>query len=58
MKKHIVLTIFLFISFYSFSQTVIWLDKVSKHIGNSIKVCGRVSTVQLQGEIDFSMLFF
>jgi len=43
MKNHIVLITFFFISFFSFSQTVIRLDEVYKHIGDSVTVCGKVS---------------
>lgn len=46
MKKHIVLTAFLFISLISFSQTVIKLEEVAKHIGDSVTVCGNVSSVR------------
>jgi hypothetical protein len=43
MKKHIVFTTLLFISSFSFAQTVIKLEEVSKHIGDSVTVCGKVS---------------
>jgi hypothetical protein len=46
MKKHIVVTALLFLSFYLFSQTVIKLEEVSKHIGDSVTVCGKVSSVR------------
>ena len=46
MKKHILVTALLFLSFYSFSQTVIKLEEVSKHIGDSVTVCGKVRGIR------------
>lgn len=46
MKKHIVLTTLLFITSFSFAQTVIKLEDISKHIGDSVTVCGKISSIR------------
>jgi len=46
MKTPFVLTLLLFISSFSFAQTIIKLEDVSKHIGDSVTVCGNVSGVR------------
>ena len=41
--KLLLTTLILFVSFYSQAQTSIKLEDVSKHVGDSVTVCGKVS---------------
>jgi hypothetical protein len=46
MKNVLVILAFLMISIVSFSQIEIKLEDVSKHIGDSVKVCGKVAGIR------------
>jgi len=46
MKRSIGLSISFIICTFSFSQTEIKLEDVSKHVGDSVKVCGQVTGIR------------
>lgn len=42
MKAIVLLTLVLFFSHFTYAQQTIALEDVSKHVGDSVKVCGKV----------------
>jgi hypothetical protein len=46
MQRYCALAVSLFIGIFSFSQTEIKLEDVSKHLGDSVKVCGLVAGIR------------
>lgn len=43
MKTLLCVALFLFVCTYSYTQAIIPLENVSKHIGDSVAVCGKMS---------------